>query len=59
MLNWTNKKVLSLGIGLTIGFFIVEFLRTDRNWVVPILSGAIATALLYGLKLLSDKRKSR
>lgn len=57
--NLTNKKVISLGIGLTIGFLIVELFNDPINWFLPIITGIIATALLFGVKQIVANRNSK
>jgi len=58
MKNWTNKKIIGLGLGITVGFLIVELFNDPINWIKPIVTGIIATALLIGFKLIFANQKS-
>lgn len=58
MKNWTNKKIIGLGLGITIGFLIVELFNDPINWIKPFVTGIIATALLFGVKLIFENRNS-
>lgn len=55
MKNLTNKKIISLGIGMTIGFFIVELFNESTNLIKPIISGIITVGLLWLFKLVINK----
>jgi len=58
MKNWTNKKIISIGLGLTVGFFIVELFNDPINWFKPIVSGIIATGLIWIFKLVMSGKSS-
>ena len=58
MKNWTNKKIISIGLGLTVGFFIVELFNDPINWLKPIVSGIIATGLIWIFKLVMSGKSS-
>ncbi|WP_350287279.1 hypothetical protein [uncultured Croceitalea sp.] len=58
MKNLTSKKVIGLGLGITVGFLIIELFNDPINWIKPIVTGIIATALLFGLKLIFANRNS-
>ena len=58
MKNWTNKKIIGIGLGLTVGFLLVELLNDPIDWIKPVITGVIATALLFVLKLIFANKSS-